>query len=110
MEKAIARAPQAVDYRYNLGRVLAAKGDLPAAVVQFDEAAKLSAMQEPGILEMLAATYSDTGRYSEAVSTARRALELASKQQNDGLAVRLKASLARYEGPAQGGRGPSATP
>jgi len=110
MEKAVSLAPQAVDYRYNFGRVLAAKGDLPAAVVQFEEAAKLSGMQEPGILEMLAATYSDTGRYSEAVSTARHALELATRQQNDGLAARLKASLARYEGLARSGQGPSATP
>src|ERR1035441_3423653 len=110
MEKAVSLAPQAADYRYNFGRVLAAKGDLPAAVVQFEEAAKLSSMQEPAILEMLAATYSDTGRYSEAESTARRALELAIRQQNDGLAARLKASLARYEGLARSGTGPTATP
>ncbi len=110
MEKAVSLAPQAADYRYNFGRVLAAKGDLPAAVVQFEEAAKLSSMQEPTILEMLAATYSDTGRYSEAVSTARSALELAVRQQNDGLAARLKASLARYEGLARSGTGPTATP
>jgi Flp pilus assembly protein TadD len=90
--------------------VLAAKGDLPAAVVQFEEAAKLSAMQEPTILEMLAATYSDTGRYSEAVSTARRALQLATQQHNDGLVARLKASLSRYEGLAQSGHVPAATP
>ncbi|MGA8342877.1 MAG: tetratricopeptide repeat protein [Candidatus Sulfotelmatobacter sp.] len=110
IDKAVTLAPQAVDYRYNFGRVLAAKGDLPAAVIQFEEAAKLSGMQEPAILEMLAATYSDTGRYSEAVSTARRALELATQQRSDGLAGRLKASLARYEGLARGGPGPAATP
>ncbi len=110
IDKAVTLAPQAVDYRYNFGRVLAAKGDLPAAVIQFEEAAKLSGMQEPAILEMLAATYSDTGRYSEAVSTARRALELATQQRSGGLAARLKASLARYEGLARGGPGPAATP
>lgn len=110
MDKAVTLAPQAVDFRYNFGRVLAAKGDLPAAVVQFEEAAKLSAMQEPTILEMLAATYSDTGRYSEAVSTARRALQLATQQHNDGLVARLKASLSRYEGLAQSGHVPAATP
>lgn len=110
MDRAVVLAPQAVDYRYNFGRVLAAKGDLAAAVLQFEEAAKLSGMQEPAILEMLAATYSDTGRYSEAVSTARRALDLAIKQQRDDLAARLKASLARYEGLAQGRQGPTSTP
>jgi tetratricopeptide (TPR) repeat protein len=110
MEKAVSLAPQAADYRYNFGRVLAAKGDLPLAVVQFEEAAKLSTMQEPVILEMLAATYSDTGRYAEAVSTARRALELAIRQQNDALAARLKASLPRYEVLARIGTAPTATP
>ena len=110
IEKAVTLAPQAADYRYNFGRVLAAKGDFPAAVVQFEEAAKLSAMQEPVILEMLAATYSDTGRHAEAVSTARRALELAIRQQNDALAMRLKASLERYEGLARIGTAPTATP
>ena len=110
MEKAVALAPKAADYRYNFGRVLAAKGDLPTAVVQFEEAAKLSAMQEPVILEMLAATYSDTGRYAEAVSTARQALELAIRQRNDALATRLKTSLTRYEGLARSGTAPTATP
>jgi Flp pilus assembly protein TadD len=110
MEKAVALAPEAVDFRYNFGRVLAAKGDLPAAVVQFEFAAKLSGMREPAILEMLAATYSDTGHYSEAVSTARSALDLAVRQQNEALAARLRASLARYEGLARTGQPLLATP
>ena len=101
LEKAVALTPKAADYRYNFGRVLAAKGSLPEAVVQFEEAAKLSAMQEPSILEMLAATYSDTGRYSEAVATARHALDLVAQQPDDGLAARLKSSLRRYESQAQ---------
>jgi hypothetical protein len=67
-------------------------------------------MQQPQILEMLAATYSDTGRYAEAVTTARSALDLATRQQNDGLAARLKASLARYEGLAQSGHVATPTP
>jgi tetratricopeptide (TPR) repeat protein len=107
MKKAVDLAPQSVDYHYNYGRVLAAKGSLPDAVAQFEQAAKLSQMQEPGILEMLAATYSDTGRYSEAVDTAKRALELAGQQHNDALVARLRASLARYEGLAQNGAGHS---
>lgn len=102
MEKAVSLAPKAADYRYNFGRVLAAKGALPEAVTQFEEAAKLTGMQEPAVLEMLAATYSDTGRYSEAVATARRALDLANQQQNNNLAAALKASLVRYEALAQG--------
>ena len=109
MLKAVSLAPNSSDFRYNFGRVLATKGDFPAAVVQFEAAAKLSGMQSPAILEMLAATYSDTGRYSEAVQTARLALGLATQQQNAALAERLKVSLTRYEGLAGSAQGPAAT-
>ena len=103
MEKAISLAPQAVDYHYNYGRILAAKGSLPEASSQFEQAAKLSNMQQPAILEMLAATYSDTGRNAEAVEVARRALDLATGRGDENLANRLRASLARYQAlaPAQ---------
>lgn len=110
MEKAVTLMPQSVDYHYNYGRILAAKGSIPEASAQFEQAAKLSNMQEPAILEMLAATYSDTGRYTEAVQVARQALQLASQHHNDALAGRLKASLTRYEGLAQNGLGHSPTP
>jgi len=110
MERAVVLSPQAADYHYNFGRVLAAKGSLPEAVTQFEEAAKLSGGESPEILEMLAATYSDTGRYSEAVATATHALDLANRRQDDTLAARLKASLARYQGLAQAGKTPPATP
>ncbi len=110
MEKAVTLMPQAVDYHYNYGRVLAAKGALPAASAQFEQAAKLSNMQEPAILEMLAATYSDTGRYSEAVEVARHGLDLARQRHDDVLAARFTASLSRYEGLARNGAAQSATP
>ena len=97
LQKAVALAPQSADYRYNLGRVLAAKGAIAEAVPQFEEAAQLSGMQDPVTLEMLAATYSDTGRYAEAVTTARRALDIATQQQNYELAANLRASLTRYQ-------------
>ncbi len=110
MEKAVTLMPQSIDYHYNYGRVLAAKGALTAASTQFEQAAKLSNMQEPAILEMLAATYSDTGRNSEAVEVARRGLELARQRHDEGLAARLMASLARYEGLARNGAAQGATP
>jgi tetratricopeptide (TPR) repeat protein len=109
MEKAVSLAPQSADFRYNFGRMLAAKGSLPEAVSQFEEAAKLSNMQQPVILEMLAATYSDTGRLSDAVDTARHALDVATQQQNDALAARLRTSLARYQSLAQDGHAHSPT-
>jgi tetratricopeptide (TPR) repeat protein len=110
LDKAVGLTPQAVDYRYNYGRVLAAKGSLREASAQFEQAAKLSNMQEPAILEMLAATYSDTGRNAEAVEIARRALDLATQRHDDALASRLKAGLARYQGLAQNPQAHAATP
>jgi Flp pilus assembly protein TadD len=107
LQKAVALAPQNVGYRYNLGRVLAAKRDFQNAVPQFEEAARLSGGQDPAILEMLAAMYSETGKYSDAVTTARHALDIAIKQQNDPLVATLKKSLERYETMALGPQPPS---
>jgi len=97
MAKAVEMAPQAVDYRYNFGRVLAAKGRFADAAAQFEQAAKLTEMREPAILDILAAMYAETGRYQDAVATARKALDLANQQRNLELASSLRSSLARYE-------------
>ncbi len=102
IQKAVALAPNAPDYRYNLGRVLAAKGDFNSALPQFEQAAKLSRVPQPGILQMLAAMYSEKGRYTEAVATARGALELANQQGDRVLASSLQANLQHYESQAKG--------
>jgi len=101
IQKAVALAPDAVDYRSNLGRVLAAKGNFADALAQFEQASKLSRTQGPAILQMLAAMYSENGRYAEAIATARRALELASQQQDQALATSLQANLQHYEAQAK---------
>ncbi len=72
------------------------------ALPQFEEAAKLSGGQDPAILQMLAGTYSETGRYKDAVTTAQHALELAIQQQNASLANSLRGNIARYERQARG--------
>ena len=46
---------------------------------------------------MLAAMYSENGRYAEAVATARLAIELSNQEQNQALAASLQANLERYE-------------
>jgi Flp pilus assembly protein TadD len=102
LEKAVALAPQNVGYRYNFGRTLAAKGRFGDAANQLEEAARLSGMREPVVLQMLAAMYSEIGRYPEAVATARRALGLAAEQRNQALEAALRADLDRYEALAQG--------
>ena len=105
IQKAVALVPDAVDYRSNLGRVLAAKGSFADALVQFEQASKLSRVQQPAVLQMLAAMYSETGRYADAIATARRALELADQEQDRGLAASLQANLQRYEAQAKDAQG-----
>ncbi len=102
IQKAVELSPNSADYRYNLGRVLAAKGQFAEALPQFEEAAKLTDRKQPAILQMLAAMYSETGRYSEAITTARQALAAATQQHDDALATSLATNLARYEAQARG--------
>ena len=101
MSTAVDLSPQSVEYRYNFGRVLAAKGRFADAAGQFEQASKLAGDHEPAILDILAAMYAETGRYGDAVSTARKALELADAQQNGQLAASLRASLERYQASAR---------
>ena len=97
MGKAVEMEPQSVEYRYNFGRVLAAKGRFADAAAQFEQAANLTGMRDPAILDILAAMYAETGRYQEAVAMARKALDLANEQRNAELAASLRTSLGRYE-------------
>jgi len=46
---------------------------------------------------MLAAMYSETGNYVQAVTVVQEALDLAEKQQNADLANALRGNLARYQ-------------
>jgi Flp pilus assembly protein TadD len=102
MQKAVELAPQSAEFRFNLGRAFAASNRFAEALPQLVEAAKLSGGQDPVILQMLAAMYSETGQYQTAVSTAQHALDLAIQQHNDELAASLRGNIARYERQARG--------
>jgi len=101
LQKAVDLAPQSAECHFNLGRALAASNRFPEALPQFTEAARLTNGQEPAILQMLAAMYSETGQYSKAASIAQQALDLAVQHQNDSLAAELQGNLARYKLQAQ---------
>jgi len=60
-------------------------------------AAKLTGEQDPGVLGTLAAAYAEAGRFSEAVRTARRAADLAMRQNKPWLAKSIQAKIALYE-------------
>ena len=103
MDKAVVLAPQAVDYRYNFACVLAANDSRPRAVVQFEEAARLWNAGTCNSGDACGYLIPTPDAIPEAVSTARRALDLATKRQDDSLVVRMKASPGRSEGLARGG-------
>jgi tetratricopeptide (TPR) repeat protein len=97
LEKAVALAPGSAECRFNLGRAFAVSTRFADALPQFEAAAKITANHEPAILQMLAAMYSETGNYEQAVTTAQQALDVADKQQNTDLASALRANLLRYQ-------------
>ena len=110
LQTAVTIAPESGDYHYNLGRVLAAQNQFPAALPEFEKAAKLSAEPQPQVLQMLAAMYSETGRYEDAINVARRALEVAQRQGDDHLVASLQANLQRYQSQSKMAQASSASP
>ena len=51
----------------------------------------------PVVLGTLAAAYAECGRFSEAVDTAQRALQLADSQSNTALVGALRSQIALYQ-------------
>ncbi len=97
LQKAVSLKPDSVEYQYNLGRVLAAKRSFPEAIPHFEQAVRLSNAEEPFSLDMLAAMYSEVGRFADAVQVAQRALQMALRTNNNGLAQDLRNKIARYQ-------------
>jgi tetratricopeptide (TPR) repeat protein len=110
LQQAVTLSPNSAEGHYNLGRAFAAVSRFPEALSQFEAAAKLTANREPAILQMLAAMYSETGNYPQAVTIAQQALDIAGKQQNSDLATALRANLDRYQRQAEQAPGTSGTP
>ncbi len=71
--------------------------DGPKAVELAQRAVKLSAGVAPQILDTLAAAYAETGRFPEAVATARRALDLSTAQNNKALTDDIQTQLKLFE-------------
>ena len=97
LQKAVALAPNSAECHYNLGRAFAASGRFAEALPQLESAARLTGSREPEILQLLAAMYSETGNYPQAIAIAQQALDLAKQQQNTDLATALRANLTRYQ-------------
>ena len=71
--------------------------DGPAAVELARRAEKLTGGSEPIVLDTLAAAYAASGRFAEAVQTARKAVDLAGQQDKQPMVESIKAKLRLYE-------------
>jgi Flp pilus assembly protein TadD len=96
-EKALEYEPRSFVLHYNLGRALAANGRLEEGIRHVEQAAELSGGTEVVILERLSSLYVDARRTADALATARRALDLATRQGNAEAAGRLRAQIAALE-------------
>jgi tetratricopeptide (TPR) repeat protein len=67
------------------------------AVELATQAGELAGGENPIILRTLAAAFAEAGRYSEAVATAQRALQLAESQSNTKLAAQLQSEMKLYQ-------------
>jgi Flp pilus assembly protein TadD len=67
------------------------------AIKHAERANQLSGGKQPDVLHTLAAAYAEAGRFPEALATVRKALDLATQQNNRALADALRARIALYE-------------
>ena len=101
-QKVVEIQPQFIPAQINLASMLATwpepsirNGD--KAVALAEQANQVSQNKDPLILRTLAAAYAETGRFPEAVATAKRALALALAKSETRLANELQAEIGLYQ-------------
>jgi len=67
------------------------------AVELAEKALRISGGKIPMIFRGLAAAYAEDGRFSQAIETAQRGADLATSQDNSGLAAELQSNIALYQ-------------
>ena len=67
------------------------------AIELAERALRLSGGKIPMIFRILGAAYAENGRFSQAIETAQRGAELATRQGNPGLAAELQSNVAVYQ-------------
>jgi tetratricopeptide (TPR) repeat protein len=100
--KALMNDPGSVLFQNNLAWMLATSSDPSLrdgakAVELAEQANQLSGGNNPIFLHTLAAAYAESGRFSEAIATTQRGVELADAQNNPALAESLKRELVLYQ-------------
>jgi tetratricopeptide (TPR) repeat protein len=100
-ENAIALAPEDPHSRINMAWVLATAPDASIrdgikAVEFAEQAVELSGGNDPKFLRTLAAAYAESGRFSEAITTAQQAMMTATMQGKAGLTHVLDGDVGLY--------------
>ena len=100
-ETALGLAPEDPHSRINIAWVLATSSDASirdgARAVEFArKAVELSNSRDPKFLRALAASYAETGRFSEAIEAAQQGMEIAANQSNFQLANLLQGDIGLY--------------
>jgi tetratricopeptide (TPR) repeat protein len=101
-EKALELAPRSLTSLNNLAWLFATNPDPsirngPKALALAEQAVQISGGADPFYLHKLAAAYAATGRFSQALETARRALQLATDQGSSALAGELQRNISVYQ-------------
>ena len=101
-KKALYLNPNMAQALYNLSWILASCEDErfrngEEAVKLAERLCKIAQNNQPLALDALAAAYAETGRFDNAVTTAKKALELALKQGSNELVLILKKRLQLYQ-------------
>jgi tetratricopeptide (TPR) repeat protein len=89
--------PNCAPAHSNLGNALASIGRFDEAIVQIERAAALTKYQNAAILNILSAAYATKGRFSEAIATAQKALDIAVAGQNNQSADFIRRRLEMYK-------------
>ena len=100
LQRAVAVAPESPEYHFNYCRLLAAGHRFPDAIPECEKAVELWGGSEPQSLTLLASIYSEVGRFSDAAQAAKKALTLASDQNDARLSQELRARISYYESQA----------
>ena len=101
-EKALALGSPSIGALNNLALLLATSSEAqlrngPRAVQLAERADQLSGGKDPFIVRTLAAAYAESGRFDDAVASAKRALDLAAAQNDPGSVANLKMDLDLYQ-------------
>jgi tetratricopeptide (TPR) repeat protein len=99
---AITFAPESLESLNNVAWILATHNDAavrnPQEAIAFAErAAKLTANNNPGVLDTLAAAYASGGRFEEAISVQQRVIGLAIDLNAGGLEAQAREHLRLYQ-------------